>query len=269
MARTDRTPADALVIERLELACSIAQCAGELTLTYFRQDGLHVDRKSDDSPVTIADREAELLLRRRIEEMFPDDAILGEEFPARPGTSGFRWILDPIDGTKSFITGVPLYATLIGIDRDGAPTAGVIHVPPLEESLWGAIGHGAWHALGGGEPRRARVSNRTLAEGTFLTSELRGFRETNRMPACERLEAAARLTRTWGDAYGYLLVATGRAEAMVDPVMNVWDAAALLPILEEAGGTFTDWQGRRTIEAGEGIGTNGRVLNDVLRLIRD
>ena len=248
---------------RLDLAVRLSREAGDITLEYFQRGDLVVERKGDDSPVTIADRRAEEHLRDGIAEAFPDDAILGEEFPDRPGTSGFRWILDPIDGTKSFIHGVPLYGTLVGVEQDGECIVGVIHIPALDECVYAAKGQGAWYLSGQNEPRPARVSEcRTLSEGLFLTSEVTNFEERGRRAIYDRLQAAARLTRTWGDCYGYLMVATGRAEVMVDPIMAIWDAAALKPILEEAGGTFTDWQGRPTVHSNEGVATNGHLLEE-------
>jgi histidinol-phosphatase len=255
---------DALT-SRLELALSAAREAGEITLRYFRRDNFQVERKADDSPVTVADREAEQHLRQRLAAAFPEDGILGEELGEQAGSSGYRWILDPIDGTKSFIHGVPLYGTLIGVEHDRRSVVGVINVPVLDERVYAAAGQGAWYQAGDAPPRRAKVSAvATLAEGLFLTSEVEGFRIVNRFDVFERLQAAAWLTRTWGDCYGYLLVATGRAEAMVDPRMHVWDAAALQPILEEAGGTFTDWQGQETIYTGNAVATNGHVAEEVL-----
>jgi histidinol phosphatase-like enzyme (inositol monophosphatase family) len=260
---------EADITDRLALARQAAREAAEITLRYFRRDDLEVDRKTDDSPVTVADRQAEEHLRRRIGEAFPDDAILGEEFPERQGTSGFRWILDPIDGTKSFIHGVPLYGTLVGVEHQGESVIGVNRIPALSECVYAGKGQGAWYVSGDRDPVPAKVSAcPRLAEGLFLTSEVVNFDKTGRREVYDRLQAIARLTRTWGDCYGYLMLATGRAELMVDPVMEVWDAAALLPILEEAGGTFTDWQGRPTIHAGEGIATNGHLLQEVLAITR-
>ncbi len=256
--------------ERMELAVAAAREAGEVTLGYFHSGQVKVDRKSDDSPVTIADREAEQLLRRRIGEAYPDDAVLGEEFPETAGSSGFRWILDPIDGTKSFIHGVPLYGTLVGVEFEGESRIGVIRIPATGQCVYAAQGQGAWFIEGDRGPTPARVSTcRKLSESLFLTSEVLSFEQFGRRAAYDRLQSIARLTRTWGDCYGYLMVAVGRAELMVDPVMAVWDAAALLPILQEAGGTFTDWQGNPTIHAKEGIGTNGCVIEEVLATIRD
>ncbi|MCU0874066.1 MAG: histidinol-phosphatase [Pirellulaceae bacterium] len=254
---------------RLDLAVGAAREAGQLTLGFFQREDLAVQRKADNSPVTAADRQAEQLLRRRIREAFPDDGILGEEFGEEAGTSGFRWILDPIDGTKSFICGVPLYGTLIGVERAGASVVGVIYIPGLDECVYAAIGGGAWYTHGQAAPRPARVSQRDrLADAVFLTSQLDTFYLRGAQQVYLDLERAASITRTWGDCYGYLLVATGRADVMVDPVMNVWDAAALQPILEEAGGVYTDWSGRPTIHAGEGIGCNRTLLDQVLAITR-
>jgi len=257
-----------IVRTRLDWAVQIAREAGELTLEYFYQPDLKVERKKDDSPVTVADRRAEEHLRRRIAEVFPDDAIHGEEFDDRPGRSGFRWILDPIDGTKSFIHGVPLYATLVAVEHEGRSMAGVIRIPALDECVYAAVGQGAWHVRGEGPPRPARVSEcPRLAEGLFLTSEVATFDRTGRRAVYDRLQSTARLSRSWGDAYGYLLVATGRAELMVDPALQVWDAGPFPPIFAEAGGTFTDWQGRSRIDSGDGFATNGRIFDEVMALL--
>ena len=254
---------------RLDLARQIAREAGQVTLTYFRRDTFEVEWKQDQSPVTIADRQAEQHLRSRIAEALPDDGILGEELGERQGTSGFRWILDPIDGTKSFIHGVPLYGTLIGVEHQQQSVLGVIHIPALNETVSAAIGHGAWYDDGSGPPRQARVGNRDrLATALLCTSEVEGFQKVNRWSTFERLQASVQLCRTWGDCYGYLLVATGRADVMIDPRMQVWDAAALAPILAEAGGAFTDWQGTPTIYGGNGIAANAALVEQVVALTR-
>lgn len=254
--------------DRLLLAIEAGQEAGRLTLEHFYAR-VGFERKADDSPVTIADRQAEQHLRSRIAAAFPDDAILGEEYGEQAGASGYRWILDPIDGTKSFITGVPLYGTMIGVEFEGRSHIGVVYIPALSEGIYASVGGGAWHFRDDAKPQPARVSDcATLSDGAFLASQVDSFAERGAASAFEQLQKSAYITRTWGDCYGYLLVATGRAVAMVDPVMNVWDAAALQPIMEESGGTFTDWQGNPTIHAGEGIGTNGRVLDEVLAITR-
>jgi histidinol phosphatase-like enzyme (inositol monophosphatase family) len=259
---------DADLKARLELGQAFACEAGKLTLDYFQRDSLPVEWKADASPVTIADRRAEQLLRDRLSAAFPDDAILGEELPDRPGKSGYRWILDPIDGTKSFIHGVPLYGTLVGLEYESQPVLGIIEIAALDERAFAARGQGAWYSKGATPPRRVHVSStKTLAESLFLTSEVASFGQRGAAAVYDRLQSACRLSRTWGDCYGYLMVAAGQADLMVDPIMNVWDAAAVKPIIEEAGGTFTDWQGRPTIHSGEGLATNGQILAEALRNI--
>jgi histidinol-phosphatase len=254
---------------RLDLALRIAREAGQITLEYFRRDDLEVERKGDDSPVTIADRRAEEHLRNCIAETFARDAIVGEELADRPGNNSFRWIVDPIDGTKAFIHGVPLFGTLIGIEYEGEPVAGVVYMPALGECVYASRGEGAWYIQGQNPKCPAKVSRRApLSQGLFLTSEVASFVEIDRRGVYDRLQSTARLCRTWGDCYGYLMVAIGRADLMVDPVVAVWDLAPLLPILEESGGTFTDWQGRRTIHSGQAIATNGMILDEVLEIVR-
>ncbi len=254
---------------RLQFARETARAAGRITLNLFGSRGLAVDRKADDSPVTVADREAEEYVCRKIAEVYPEDGWIGEEHGTREGSSGYRWIIDPIDGTKSFICDVPLYATLIGLEYESRPVLGVIELPALGESVFARVGGGAWHVAGEQPPQPARVSATSqLNEAVFVTSEAKSFGERGAEDAYRRLERACWITRTWGDAYGYYLVATGRATVMVDPIMSVWDAAAILPILEEAGGRFTDWSGNATVHGGEGVGTNGHIHEDVLKLLR-
>jgi histidinol phosphatase-like enzyme (inositol monophosphatase family) len=262
------SPSDPIA-HRLAAALDYVTEAGRLTLRYFASEECQVERKSDNSPVTQADRGAELLLRDRILQTFAGDAVIGEEFGTREGSSGFTWVLDPIDGTKSFISGVPLYSQLIGILHGGESVAGIIHVPALDETVFAVRGGGAWWRQRHVPPRRARVSQRSsLSQGLFVTSQVDSFASRGVGQAFEQLQKRAYITRTWGDGYGYLLVATGRAEVMVDPIMNLWDAAAIKPVVEEAGGTFTDWQGRATIHHGEGVATNGLLLEEVLAITR-
>jgi histidinol phosphatase-like enzyme (inositol monophosphatase family) len=264
---------DPHILDRLNFAVEIARDAGDFTLQHFRRADLQVEQKADQSPVTVADRGAEDLLRKRIGERFPNDAILGEECGVTEGTSGYQWVLDPIDGTKSFIHGVPLYTTLVAVLRDEHPLIGVIHSPATAETAFAASGAGCRYlASKDADPRPARVSQvPRLGEGLLLTTEVRTFtdgRPRDAMHVYQSLERAARLTRTWGDGYGYLMVATGRAEVMIDPEMELWDLAALQPVIEEAGGSFTDWQGRRTVHSRDAIATNGLVTEEVLAFTR-
>ncbi len=251
---------------RLDLAIAAAREVGKITLAHFHA-GVAVEWKADATPVTVADREAEQHLRQRILERFPSDGIVGEEFGEQEGSSGYRWILDPIDGTKSFIHGVPLYGTLIGVEHAGRSVVGVIGAPATGEMVSAAVGDGAWYQKADAPPRKARVSTcQRLKDALLLTSELEGYHVEGRPEVLARLPSECKMARTWGDAYGYMLVATGRADCMLDPRMHVWDAAALLPILEEAGGTFTDWNGTPTIHGGNGIATNGKLLAELLAI---
>jgi histidinol-phosphatase len=255
---------------RLQWATGVIREAGQITLDYFSRSDLKVDRKQDNSPVTVADREAEVFLRAEIERAFPDDAVAGEEFKEQDheGTSGFSWILDPIDGTKSFIHRIPLYSNLIGIQFERKSVAGLIRIPAMDEMVYAADNFGSWYQSGDGEPVRAAVSETSqLSEAMFITSEIEGFCQKGKSAVLDRLAEKTWISRTWGDGYGYLMVATGRADIMVDPAMEIWDAAPLLPILREAGGTFTDWQGRESIESGNGFATNGRLFDQVLSVL--
>lgn len=254
---------------RLAALLEIAQQAGAHTLKYFGSQVLQVDAKSDDSPVTIADREAESLARELISARFAADTVQGEEFAEQAGDSRYRWVIDPIDGTKSFICGVPLYSTLLAIEKDEIPIAGVILIPALGELVVAADGLGCWHRSGlGRDWTRARVSEKTkLSEAVFVTSQVDSFADRGAGAGYLGLQEQSWITRSWGDGYGYLLVATGRADLMVDPICNAWDVAAMLPIMRESGGRFTDWKGQETVRGGDGLGTNGGIHDAVLDVL--
>ncbi len=254
---------------RLDFALTVAREASELILGYYQTADLVVERKRDLSPVTEADKRTELMIRERLSVSFPQDAILGEEFPDHEGTTGFRWIIDPIDGTKSFVHGVPLFGTLIGVEYDTKCVIGVVRFPALHEVVYAARGSGAWWQIGDQEPRRVQVSSvTTLAEATFSTTNAARWFAMGHREAFETLLSSVQLARGWGDCYGHMLVATGRADVMVDPAMNAWDAAALLPIVEEAGGQFVDWNGEPTIYGGNGISVVPGLKDVVLRILR-
>jgi len=246
----------------LDVAMAAAWAGGRRTLAYFNT-GVAVERKADGTPVTPADREAEALIRGVIGRAFPDHAILGEEEGETAGRAPVRWIVDPLDGTKSFVRGVPLYGTLVGVELHGEPVVGVIYLPALGEMLAAARGEGCtWN----GRPCRVSATGK-LEDALVALSDERTAR--TRSDAYLRLAARTQLQRTWGDCYGYALVATGRAEVALDPVVALWDCAALLPIIEEAGGRFTDWRGRRTAGGGEALATNGVLHAAVLDLLRE
>ena len=248
----------------LDFATETAYLAGRLTLGYF-QTGMQPERKADQSPVTVADRRAEELIRSRIEKRYPRHAIVGEEYGLKEAEgSHHRWLVDPIDGTKSFVRGVPLYAVLIGLEIEGTIEVGVAYFPALDDMLAAATGAGCWW-----NGRRTQVSTiSSLAEATAAFSDAGGFEEGGRVEEWQRIKRATYFCPGWGDAYGHSLVATGRIELMLDPMMSPWDCGPFPPILKEAGGYFGDWQGETTIYASEALSTSQRLLPEVLALIQ-
>ncbi len=246
----------------LQFALDAAWQAGRITLGHFQSD-VRVESKNNKTPVTIADREAEQKIRRLVHDTWPEHGIIGEEYDDSAAQSRYTWVVDPIDGTKSFISGVPLYSTLLALLEDNEPILGVIHLPALNETVYAARGQGCyWNG------RRAHVSSvDKLENAVALCSEMESMTRYGRSPEWQRIVKATRFQRTWGDGYGYALVATGRAEIMVDPAMHIWDAGPLQVILEEAGGTFTDWQGQATIHNGESIATNGKLFKQLMAIL--
>lgn len=247
----------------LDFAVETAYLAGRLTLGYFQAD-TPAGFKSDGTPVTEADRKAEEVIRHRIEKRYPGHAVIGEEYGATGGEKEtHRWIIDPIDGTKSFIHGVPLYGVLIGLEIDGIVEVGVVYFPALDEMVAAATGNGCH--LNGRPVRVSAVTN--LNRATVAFTDAGSFSACNRGAAWEKIQRATWFRAGWGDAYGHCLVATGRAELMLDPVMNLWDCAPFPPILKEAGGFFGDWQGTPTIYGNEAMSTTPALLPAVLALI--
>ena len=249
----------------LDVARQVAWTGGRHTLAYWRNRAAlegRVDIKEDGSPVTVADREAESVMRSLIEKRFPEHGIVGEEYGTKEGTSGTRWILDPIDGTKTFVAGVPLYGTLVGVEIEGEPAAGVIYIPALDEMVSAAVGLGC--AING---RACRVSDTAALADALVCCTDEAESRARGDGGWNALQSRVRLTRGWGDCYGYVLVATGRADVMVDPAMAAWDCAALIPIIEEAGGRFTSWSGERTIYGGDAFATNGKLYDAVLETL--
>jgi histidinol phosphatase-like enzyme (inositol monophosphatase family) len=238
--------------------------AGHITLKYF-QKTFRIEKKTDDSPVTRADRESEEFLTREITARYPQDTILGEEFgTSGEGISGRRWIIDPLDATRSFIRGVPLYGVLVAVEDQGEIIAGAISIPALQETVVAQQGLGCqWN----GTPCSVSQT-RSLEDALLLTTDIANNYRYGRGEAWEKLSSRCRMYRTWGDCYGYVLVATGRADIMVDPIAEIWDIAAVKPIIEEAGGKFTDYDGVATIESRCGIATNGILHDEILKLVR-
>ena len=244
----------AAATDLLLAALELARLTGQTALRHFR-GAVAVERKSDGSPVTIADREAERSAREWIARRFPDDAILGEEYGETPGTSGRRWLLDPIDGTRTFVRGVPLWGSLIAVIEGDIVLAGAACYPALGEDIAAAPGRGCWH-----KGTRCAVSKvTTLEDAAVLTTDEHGFTEPKAARSWNRLAGSSRTVRTWGDCYGYLLVATGGAEVMVDARLNPWDAACFVPIIQEAGGVMTDLAGREGWNLQSAIATNAAI----------
>jgi histidinol phosphatase-like enzyme (inositol monophosphatase family) len=244
----------------LDEAVELTREAGRLTLEWFRNPALAIERKGDGTPVTVADKAAERFLRAELGKRHPDDSILGEEEAAVTGSSGRRWVIDPIDGTKAFTHGVPLYSNLLALEDEHGPAIGVINLPALGETVYAGRGLGCFC-----DGEQVHVNDHASLDGAYVTTS--SFSPWDR-DALDRFRANPDLSlRTWGDAYGYALVATGRLEGMVDPVVEYYDVAPMLVILPEAGGRFTDFSGAARADGGTGVATNGRLHEDVLHLL--
>lgn len=254
--------------KRLEVAIAAAKAAGGVALRYFRS-GVLVEYKRDRSPVTQADRECELRIVEILREGFPDYGVVGEEFGEIQGTAAAagrpKWIIDPIDGTKNFIRGIPYFATLIGLEEDGEITAGVVYAPAVDDLLYAQKDYGAFDRDG-----RLRVSPvGSLREGLVVFGGIDVFRQAGRWSSFERLVRASGRQRGFGDYFGHTFVARGQAEAMVELDLQPWDMAAIKIVIEEAGGRFTDFTGAATIYGGNAIASNGLVHDEILSLLRE
>jgi histidinol-phosphatase len=234
-----------------------------LALGYF--DGeFRVEWKQDLSPVTIADREAEALLRTRLLGAFPDDGFLGEESGDVIGSSGFRWIIDPIDGTRNFVRGIPIWGNLVGLEFKEEQIAGVVDVPALGQLYRALLGDGAYR-----NDRRIHVSEvAILGEATLFHTSMSWFVRAGCADAFQELAKRVQTERGYGDFYGHMLVAQGSGELMVEQGVHAWDMAALKPIVEEAGGRFSDWDDTPTIYRPDVIASNGKLHADALRILR-
>ena len=248
----------------LNFAKQLAYRAGRITLSYYSK-GIQHDLKSDESPVTAADRAAEEFIRGEIEKTYPTHAIVAEEYGEKAGQENpFRWIVDPIDGTKSFLKGVPFYSVLIALEIEGVSRVGIVCFPALDEILYAADGLGAWW-----NGKRAHVSDVSkLKDAVFTYTSWSGFRTREREDVFERLHKECFFARGWGDAYGYHMVATGRAEIMLDAAIQLWDVAPFPPIFREAGGFFGSWDGQEGHTYGEGLAVNDALKPKILKLIR-
>ena len=253
---------------RLNFALDAAVQSSKITLGYFGSDQLNQDTKGDGTPVTIADRACETDLRQRIEAKYPDDSILGEEFGHKIGSSGYEWVIDPIDGTISFIHGVPLFGTMLACLHDGKPVVGVIVMPALDEVVYAADGCGCWHQQSNQSPKKASVSTTsTLSDSMLNTTSMSYFTTPALRKLYEQLDSQAKHTRGWSDCYGWVLLATGRVDAVIEPVLSLWDFAAAIPIVKEAGGMCSDLSGTESITSGELIASNGLIHEQLVDLI--
>ena len=254
----------------VDAALGWCDAADELALRYFRQSPV-TSRKPDRTFVTEADTAVERLLRERITDAFPDHGIVGEEFGTDAAGASVKWIVDPIDGTHNYMRGVPVFATLLGVERDGELQAGIVSAPALGGRWFAWRGGGAWGAgplageRPGGGPRRLRVTAiADLADAQVLYGGTQDLMETGDAPGFSKLLQASWRERGFGDFWGYSLLAEGAAEVMVEVGLKIWDAAAPVVLVEEAGGRVTDFQGRRIFDGGTTLATNG-VLHETVR----
>lgn len=249
----------------LDVAMEAAFEAGKITLEYFQTSSFEVETKGDNSPVTVADKRAEERIVKIIRRSFPDHSIIGEESGESGGSGPATWIIDPLDGTKTFVCGVPFYGVMIGVEIDRKVEVGVVHFPALGETYYATRGGGSyWNG------RRMRVSTVSdISKAVLLATDTKRFeRDLTKGHGHDRLMSAVRMYRTWGDCYGHILVASGRAEIMLDPAMSVWDCAPLQVIVEEAGGVFTDWDGVPTIHGTSAISTNSLIRTAVMEMLQ-
>ena len=252
------------ITERLNFAIRLALEAGRHSMAYFKSTEIGLEFKEDRTPVTRADREAEEMIRDRLLSECPDDAVLGEEYGEKTGITGYKWYLDPVDGTESFVRGVPLFGTMIGNVQEA-----------LKEIIFAAKDEGAKFAIGvdglnnSFETSPARVSQTaSLSDATLSSTDILDFRSLGMYANFSEIVKLIKQYRGWSDCYGHYLVATGRLDAMIDPIMNVWDTAPLLPIIQEAGGKYSDLAGEVSIHTGSSLSSNSLLHEQLLNLLK-
>ncbi|MEO3923065.1 histidinol-phosphatase [Plantactinospora sp. CA-294935] len=252
----------------LSLAHMLADTADSISMARFRALDLHVEAKPDLTPVTDADTAVERAVRATLARTRPRDGVLGEEYGASAAPAGAgprQWVIDPIDGTKNFVRGVPIWATLISLMDGDVPVVGLVSAPALGRRWWAATGLGAYAGKHQAAATPIRVSGvGRLADASFCYSSLHGWEETGRLDPMLDIVRTVWRSRAYGDFYGYMLVAEGAVDAMVEPELSLWDLAALIPIVTEAGGTFTDLAGRPGPGGGSAIASNGKLHQDLL-----
>jgi histidinol-phosphatase len=253
----------------LDLAQELADSADRITRDRFRAGDLVVESKPDLTPVSDADRAVERALREVLRDRRPDDAISGEEFGSS-GTAARRWVIDPIDGTKNFVRGVPVWATLIGLLDGDEPVVGVVSAPALARRWWAARGSGAWMREPDAGQRRIAVSRvAELSDASLSYSSLSGWTELGRRDAFTALMGACWRTRAYGDFWSYMLVAEGAVDMAAEPELSLWDVAALAPIVTEAGGRFTGLDGVDGVRSGSAAASNGLLHDALLAAVGD
>ena len=247
---------------RYELAMEAARKAGDLARGFY-ETTFDVEKKADNSPVTIADKQAEQLIRQMVAQHFPNDGFLGEEFGDQPGASGFRWVIDPIDGTRSFVRHIPIWATLIGLEYRGEQIGGIAYIPVFDQMYRALRGDGAYV-----NDRRIQVSKEDkLSESLMCYSSIRWFQGAGREKTFLELVSKTQRQRGFGDFYGFVLVAEGAADLMLEHGVHEWDVSALKAIVEEAGGAFTDWKGTPTTATPDVLATNGKLHPATLAIL--
>lgn len=252
----------------LALALELADAADAITTEHFESADLQVDTKPDMTPVSAADLAVEEALRDKLAEARPADALLGEEFGGDVTFSGRQWVIDPIDGTKNYVRGVPVWATLIALLDDGEPVVGVISAPALNRRWWASQESGAWRIVDGGSPRRLNVSGvSALADASFSFSSLTGWAERGLLDNFLSLGTQTWRQRGYGDFYSYCLVAEGAVDIAAEPEVSLWDLAALSVLITEAGGRFSALDGENGPHGGNAVATNGALHDEVLGIL--
>src|SRR5690625_930512 len=240
----------------------LAEKSGAVITPYFANDQLEIELKSDDSPVTHADRNAEKVMRDLIEKTYPSHGIIGEEYGNKDPDAEFVWVLDPIDGTKSFASACPLFGTLIGLLHEGKPLLGAIHQPVLKQFCFGD----GETTTCNGKPVRLRQTSQ-IKDVRLLTTDLQNISRHQNRANFESLAEQVNFMRTWGDCYGYLLLATGWADVMVDPIVNPWDFLPLIPVIQGAGGMITTWSGEDPLKGDSIVATNKILHSRVIEIL--
>ncbi len=250
---------------RLDDALKLAKLAGEKAMPYFMADSLAVEIEGNGTPVSIADREAESYVRASLAELYPEEGIIGEEHGAA-GNLQRAWIIDPIDGTESFVRGVPLFGSLIAFEEEGEVIVGVAHLPALNETVFAAKGLGAWWIKSGASKAEpAKVSQtKCIEDSIFSFTSQSYFEKAGEVEGLNRMFSAAADSRGWSDCYGHILAATGRVDVAIDASMEIWDCASFRRIIEEAGGVYSTLAGSKSIREGSAISSNPHLIDAVL-----